>query len=105
MIIFLRREAHLEKTTGEPSQWEYFETLNLIFNAEKNLVEGVRVRVHSDHLRRLCERGHLWAGQVRGQQVRRLLPPITLRFGECHPAIAGGAARQQQEVSEGDLQW
>ncbi|XP_037721610.1 uncharacterized protein LOC119554681 [Drosophila subpulchrella] len=33
-----RREAHLEKTTGEPSQWEYFETLNLIFNAEKNVV-------------------------------------------------------------------
>ncbi|XP_016966895.1 uncharacterized protein LOC108035688 isoform X2 [Drosophila biarmipes] len=34
-----RREAHQEKTTGQPSQWEYYETLNLIFNAEKNLVE------------------------------------------------------------------
>nr|XP_044250450.1 uncharacterized protein LOC108057348 [Drosophila takahashii] len=34
-----RREAHMEKTSGTPSEWEYFETLNLIFSAEKNLVE------------------------------------------------------------------
>ncbi|KAH8364822.1 hypothetical protein KR084_012181 [Drosophila pseudotakahashii] len=34
-----RREAHMEKTSGQPSEWEYFETLNLIFSAERNLVE------------------------------------------------------------------
>lgn len=64
----------------------------------------IRLWIHSDHLRWLCERGHLRAGQVRGQQVRRLLPPVTVRTGECHPAAAGGAARRQQKVSERDVQ-
>ncbi|XP_016971146.1 uncharacterized protein LOC108038811 [Drosophila rhopaloa] len=30
-----RREAHMEKTTGEPSKWEFFETIKGIIDADK----------------------------------------------------------------------
>ncbi|XP_017070644.1 uncharacterized protein LOC108107592 [Drosophila eugracilis] len=34
-----RREAHIEKTTGEQSKWEYFESMKTILTSEHNLVE------------------------------------------------------------------
>ncbi|XP_017060244.1 uncharacterized protein LOC108100722 [Drosophila ficusphila] len=34
-----RREAHMEKTTGEKSQWEFFSALQKLLTADHNLVE------------------------------------------------------------------
>ncbi|XP_002030228.2 uncharacterized protein LOC6605395 [Drosophila sechellia] len=36
-----RRESHMEKTTGHKSEWEYFETLKMIFSSDRNIIDNM----------------------------------------------------------------
>ncbi|XP_043648936.1 uncharacterized protein LOC122617240 [Drosophila teissieri] len=36
-----RRESHMEKTSGNKSEWEYYETLKMIFNSDRNIIDSM----------------------------------------------------------------
>ncbi|EDV51516.1 uncharacterized protein LOC6544661 [Drosophila erecta] len=36
-----RRESHMEKTTGHKSEWEYYETLKMIFTSDRNIIDSM----------------------------------------------------------------